>query len=152
MLTKFAALAYKKMFGSNARLIGEAGLGISVPGQDNMYVFVPYKTERGFSEAIKRLENSYPNLQVSSSKTKDKRVFTGKIEGQPLSVAVAYGPRAQRFDAAYSRAKSLLTPEMRSGIITKKEELKKKWLMSGVRYKRYNTELAKVLGLTEAYF
>ncbi len=145
---------YKRLFGRNARLVGSEALGISVPGSSDTDVFVPYKSRYHFDRAIKRIPEKYPELVMNQASIEkpDKKTFTGKVNGKDMDVVIGYGGKAQRFNEAFTRAESMLTPEQRLAIIRRKQKLKDAWVLPEWRYKRYKKRLAIDLGLADAYF
>lgn len=150
----YSSSQYKKLFGSNAQLVGSEALGINLPDSSDTDVFVPYKREANFNKALQRMAERYPDLQVNAASLKkpDKKTFTGKVNGQDLDVVVAYGPRALKFKDAFNNAMSKLTDKERQKIVDTKRSLKNAWFFPEWRYKRYKRQLAEELGLKDAYF
>lgn len=145
---------FKRLFGSNAQLVGSEALGINLPDSSDTDVFVPYKREGNFNRALKRMAEKYPDLRVNAASLRkpDKKTFTGQVNGRDLDVVVAFGPRAEKFKTAFNNAMNRLTPEERAKIVKRKQELKNAWFFPEWRYKRYKKRLAEDLGLSEAYF
>lgn len=145
---------YRRLFGRNARLVGSEALGINVPGSSDIDVFVPYKRQYHFNRAVENMPRKYPGLVMNSvSKNRaDKKTFTGRVNGQDMDVVLAYGPRAEKFRDAFSRARDRLTDTRREEIVREKERLKNAWFFGRLRYKRYKNRVAEELGLKEAYF
>lgn len=145
---------FKRLFGRNARLVGSEALGIAVPGSSDTDVFVPYKSRYHFDRAIERMPKKYPTLVMNeaSKDRQDKKTFTGKVNGKDMDVVLGYGDKAQRFNDAFTSAGTLLTPEQKAEVIRRKQELKNAWILPEWRYKRYKKQLAKDMGLADAYF
>lgn len=145
---------FKRLFGRNAKLVGSEALGIAVPDSSDTDVFVPYKSRYHFERAIERMPKKYPTLVMNeaSKNRQDKKTFTGKVNGKDMDVVLGYGDKAQRFNDAFTRAGTVLTPEQKAEVIKRKQELKNAWILPEWRYKRYKKQLAKDMGLADAYF
>ena len=145
---------FRRMFGRNARMVGSEALGINVPGNSDIDVFVPYKREAAYRRALDRLPRKYPNLIMNKASLRrdEKKTFTGKVNGQDMDVVLAYGPKAEKFRKAFAAARDRLTDEDRRKIIDKKRALKESWFFPELRYKSYKKRLAGELGLRDAYF
>ena len=145
---------FKRLFGRNARLVGSEALGIAVPGSSDTDVFVPYKSRYHFERAIERLPQKYPELVMNSASQNktDKKTFTGRVNGKDMDVVLGYGDKAQRFNDAFTRAGAMLTPEQKQEVIRMKQKLKNAWILPEWRYKKYKKQLAKDMGLADAYF
>ncbi|MBR4608798.1 MAG: hypothetical protein IKO41_21640 [Lachnospiraceae bacterium] len=145
---------FKRLFGRNAQLVGSEALGINVPGSSDTDVFVPYKRKLYFNRALERMGVKYPDLKMNraSLNREDKKTFTGSVNGQPMDVVMAYGPRAEKFRSAFDMAMRGLDARKRREIVARKAELKKSWFFPETRYKWYKKQLADELGLRDAYF
>lgn len=152
--SEYGNTKYKRLFGTNARLVGSEALGINVPDSSDTDVFIPYKHKGYFNRKLERIRDKYPGLSLNeiSKKRADKKTFTGLVDGNQMDVVVAYGDRAQRFANAFDKAKTLLTPQQQAKIVAEKLRLKNAWFFPETRYKFYKNRLAEELGLKEAYF
>jgi len=145
---------FKRLFGRNAQLVGSEALGINVPGSSDTDVFVPYKRKSYFEKALARMGAKYPDLKMNqvSLGREDKKTFTGSVNGQPMDVVVAYGPKAEKFRTVFEMAMKGLDTKKRREIVARKAELKNSWFFPETRYKWYKKRLADELGLRDAYF
>ena len=145
---------YQKLFGSTAQLVGSEALGINVPDSSDTDVFVPYKRKGYFDRAVAHMGEKYPDLHMNKASIgrEDKKTFTGTVQGKPVDVVLAYGPRAEKFRSAFEMAKAGLSEKRRAEIVREKQALKNAWFFPELRYKWYKKRLAEELGLKDAYF
>lgn len=146
--------SYRKMFGSNADIVGSEALGIEVDGSSDVDIFVPYSSRHAYEAALKRMAERYPDLVMNavSKNRDDKKTFVGTVDGKPIDVVIAYGDRAKKFKQAFGSAKAKLTDQRRAEIKAKKNALKNAIFFPETRYRMYKREIADELGLRDAYF
>ena len=144
----------RKNIAPKSMLVGSEALGTNLPGTSDIDIFIPYKKELTFNRAIHRLQEKYPGLEPTKGSANNpyKRVLTGNVYGKPMDLTVAYGPKAERFHAAFQQASQKLTPEEKQKIVQQKQRLKDAWVLPEWRYKRFKKSLDSKLGLKDAYF
>ena len=130
----------KRLNTPSAYVSGSEALGIALPGSSDVDIHIPIKSRAKFDRLQAKLGKSFEPMPFNKP-GRDHVGYTGKIDGEPVDIAVTYGTKGFEKRAAIRRVAAELTPEKKAQIIAEKRRLKKAWIAPELRYHAYKRGL-----------
>jgi len=138
----------KSRYNVNPYLGGSMATGLALPGKADFDYGIRVKSRAKFDDLNHRLGQRAAASPYDKPGT-DYRVFTTKIHGQDVDLAVLLGDKGKIQRDALQKAKAHLdaNPGRRQEILAQKKKLKNAVILPEYRYKKFKRGLDKELGL-----